>query len=71
MRLTALANPTVSIRPPPARELPIFCLWDIDREAPKAQTKRAERLELTGDMVVDELRKIGFANMADYMKSTP
>jgi hypothetical protein len=22
-------------------------------------------------MVVDELRKIGFANMADYMKSTP
>ena len=37
----------------------------------KAQTKRAERLELTGDMVVDELRKIGFANMADYMKPTP
>jgi hypothetical protein len=26
---------------------------------------------LTGDMVVDELRKIGFANMADYMKPTP
>jgi len=29
------------------------------------------RTRLTGDMVVDELRKIGFANMADYMKSTP
>jgi hypothetical protein len=35
-----------------------------------AQAARAERAELTGDMVVDELRKIGFANMADYMKST-
>ena len=33
----------------------------------KAQTKRAERCEVTGDMVVDELRKIGFANMADYV----
>ena len=27
----------------------------------KAQTMRAERCEVTGDMVVDELRKIGFA----------
>jgi phage terminase small subunit len=27
----------------------------------KAQTKRAERAELTGDMVVDELRKIAGA----------
>jgi phage terminase small subunit len=36
----------------------------------KAQAKRAERLELTADMVVEELRKIGFANMLDYMKST-
>jgi hypothetical protein len=26
---------------------------------------------LTGDMVVDELRKIAFANTGDYMKSTP
>jgi phage terminase small subunit len=26
---------------------------------------------LTADMVVDELRKIAFANMAGYMKSTP
>ena len=37
----------------------------------KARTKQAERLELTADMVVEELRKIGFANMLDYMKSTP
>ena len=27
----------------------------------KAQAKRAERVELTADWVVDELRKIGFA----------
>jgi phage terminase small subunit len=37
----------------------------------KAKAERAQRTRLTGDMVVDELRKIGFANMADYMKSTP
>ena len=39
--------------------------------APKRRAERAERTRLTGDMVVDELRKIGFANMADYIKSTP
>ena len=44
---------------------------DIAAAIEKARAKRAERAELTGDMVVDELRKIGFANMADYMKSTP
>ena len=33
----------------------------------KARAKRAERCELTADWVVDELRKIGFANMADYI----
>jgi len=37
----------------------------------KARAERAERSALNADMVVDELRKIGFANMADYMKSTP
>jgi phage terminase small subunit len=37
----------------------------------EAQNKRAERAELTADMVVDELRKIAFANMDDYMKATP
>jgi phage terminase small subunit len=44
---------------------------DIAAAIEKARTKRAERLDLTGDMVIDELRKIGFANMADYMKPTP
>ena len=36
----------------------------------KARTKRAERTEVTQDWVIDELRKIVGANMADYMKST-
>jgi phage terminase small subunit len=44
---------------------------DIAAAIEKAKAERAERTRLTGDMVVDELRKIGFANMADYMKSTP
>ena len=44
---------------------------DIAAAIEKARAERAERTRLTGDMVVDELRKIGFANMADYMKSTP
>ena len=44
---------------------------DIAAAIEKAMAERAERAELTGEMVVDELRKIGFANMADYMKSTP
>jgi phage terminase small subunit len=37
----------------------------------KAKAKRSERAGLTSDMVIDELRKIGFANMADYMKAGP
>ena len=40
---------------------------DIAAAIKKAMAERAERTRLTGDMVVDELRKIGFANMADYM----
>jgi phage terminase small subunit len=36
----------------------------------KAQMKRAERAELNADWVIDELRKIADANMADCMKST-
>ena len=36
-----------------------------------ARDKRAERCELTADWVVEELRKLAGANMADYMKSTP
>ena len=36
----------------------------------QARAKRAERTELTADWVIDELRKIAGANMADYLKST-
>ena len=43
---------------------------DIAAALEKARAKRAERAELKADWVVEELRKIGFANMADYMKST-
>jgi hypothetical protein len=41
------------------------------RRSRRPGPKRAERAELTADWVVDELRKIAGANMADYMKSTP
>jgi phage terminase small subunit len=44
---------------------------DIAAAIEKAKAERAEGTGLTGDMVIDELRKIGFANMLDYMKSTP
>jgi phage terminase small subunit len=44
---------------------------DIAAAFEKARAERAERTRLTGDKVVDELRKIGFASMGDYMKSTP
>ncbi len=37
----------------------------------KAMAERAERTEVTADLVVGELRKIAFANIADYMKLTP
>lgn len=32
------------------------------------QAKRSERTEITADRVLSELAKIGFANMADYMR---
>ena len=44
---------------------------NIAAEIEKAQAKRAERCEVTADWVIDELRKLACANMADYMKSTP
>jgi phage terminase small subunit len=44
---------------------------DIAAAIKKAQSKRAERFEVTADWVIDELRKLAGANMADYMKSTP
>jgi phage terminase small subunit len=34
----------------------------------EAQAARAQRMEITADRVVAELAKIGFANMADYMR---
>lgn len=36
-----------------------------------AMAARSERTEITSDRVLQELAKIGFANMADYMKCTP
>lgn len=44
---------------------------EIARAVEVAQAERLARVELTGDMVIQELRKIGFANMQDYMGSTP
>jgi phage terminase small subunit len=32
------------------------------------QNKRSERTEITADMVVQELAKVGFSNIADYLK---
>ncbi len=40
-------------------------------EIDKRIEKRSERTEITQDMVVQELAKIGFANMADYMRPGP
>lgn len=37
----------------------------------KGVEKRAVRTEITADNVLRELAKIGFANMADYMKASP
>ena len=36
-----------------------------------AQRSQSVRTGITADMVIAELAKIGFANMADYMKTTP
>jgi phage terminase small subunit len=41
----------------------------VQEELSKQQTKVAERLEITKDRIVDELAKIGFANMLDYMRA--
>lgn len=43
----------------------------IKVEIEKRIKKRSERTEITQDMVVQELAKIGFANMADYMRPGP
>jgi phage terminase small subunit len=36
----------------------------------EAKAQRSERTEITADRVLRELAKIGFANMADYMRAT-
>lgn len=38
----------------------------IQEAVQEARQKRQERVELTQDMVVEELRKVGFADAADY-----
>ncbi|MFC1694129.1 terminase small subunit [Candidatus Latescibacterota bacterium] len=40
----------------------------IQEEIQKKIKKRSERTEITSDMIVVELAKIGFANMSDYVK---
>ncbi len=37
----------------------------------RRQAKIAEKLEVTQERVVAELAKLGFANMADYMRASP
>lgn len=43
----------------------------VQEELSKQQSKVAERLEITKERIVDELAKIGFANMQDYMRAGP
>lgn len=42
----------------------------IAAEIAKAQQKRAERTKITADRVLEELGKIGFANMQDFIRTT-
>jgi phage terminase small subunit len=44
---------------------------DIAAAIEAAQRSQSARTGITADMVIAELAKIGFANMADYMKATP
>ena len=43
---------------------------NISAAIEKARTTHAVRAELNADMVIDELRKIAFANLADYVSRT-
>lgn len=43
----------------------------VQEEVSRQQAKVAERLEITKERIVDELAKIGFANMLDYMRAGP
>ena len=43
---------------------------NISAAIEKARAAHAVRAELNADMVIDELRKIAFANLADYVSRT-
>lgn len=43
----------------------------VQEELSRQQSKVAERLEITKERIVDELAKIGFSNMLDYMRAGP
>ena len=43
---------------------------DIAKALEKAQAERAARTEITADRVLEELAKIGFSNMQDYIRTT-
>ncbi|WSH67087.1 terminase small subunit [Rhizobium ruizarguesonis] len=43
----------------------------VQEELSEQQSKVAERLEITKERIVDELAKIGFSNMLDYMRAGP
>ncbi|NTF54409.1 terminase small subunit [Agrobacterium rhizogenes] len=44
---------------------------NVQAELSKKQSKIAERFEITKERIIDELAKIGFANMLDYMRAGP
>src|SRR5215469_13741708 len=43
---------------------------DIQEEIKKRSSRRSEKLELSADLVVSELMKLGLANMLDYVQTT-
>jgi phage terminase small subunit len=44
---------------------------DILAEIEKRMAARHKRLEISADRILDELRKLAFANMQDYIRVTP
>lgn len=48
----------------------LLSLAKVAEAVSKAQAKRSERTEITADQVLQELAKIGFANMKDYIRTT-
>lgn len=44
---------------------------EVAEAVASAQARRSERTEITQDMVLSELAKIGFANMHDYLRVGP